>query len=295
MQIAPTNSANIAYEAFGKKSNPCLVMIMGLGEQMVAWPDAFCKMLAANNLYVIRFDNRDTGRSSKFDDLGLPDLNNAWTAYFSSAPINPPYSLRDMATDVIGLLQWIGIEKATVCGFSMGGMIAQNMAFEFSEYLSGMICMGSTTGERSLPPPSEEAQQSMAAPPPQIRADYIEHSVSILKTFSAGSKLYDTKCRRNIAAASFDRCFYPQGFMRQSVAMLADGSRKKRLEKIKVPTLVLQGELDPVAKPEHGKAIRDAVSGSKFVLIPQWGHGLDYPNIWPTFSKHILDFHKSIS
>ena len=119
-----------------------------------------------------------------------------------------------------------------------------NMAFAFPDRMIGMVCMGSSTGERGLPAPSAEAQTVMASPPPQSREDYIDHATSVFKAFSGGSLLYDKKCRAEIAALSFDRCFCPQGFIRHSVAMLADGSRKKRLESIQLPTLVLQGQLE---------------------------------------------------
>ncbi|NNK85010.1 MAG: alpha/beta hydrolase [Desulfobacterales bacterium] len=294
MPIALTNSINMAFETFGNPEDTCLVLIMGLGEQMVAWPDNFCRILAYNGFFAVRLDNRDAGLSSKFDACGIPDLNKAWAFYYNDTPITSPYTLKDMAADVKGLLDWLKIEKVVVCGFSLGAMIAQNMAFAFPDRMIGMVCMGSSTGARGLPAPSAEAQTVMASPPPQSREDYIDHATSIFKAFSGGSLLYDKKCRAEIAALSFDRCFYPQGFMRQSVAMLADGSRKKRLESIQLPTLVLQGELDPIAQIEHGLAIRDAVPNASFSIISKWGHGLDYPEIWPQLIRKINDWAETI-
>jgi pimeloyl-ACP methyl ester carboxylesterase len=231
--------------------------------------------------------------STKFDACGLPDLNAAWDAYFKSVPINPPYSLQDMAADINGLLEYLDIGKAYVCGFSLGGMIAQNMAIVFPERMAGMICMGSSTGERELPPPTAEAQKTMATPPPLSRDGYIEHVVSAFRAFAGGSALYDARCRAEIAALTYDRCFYPQGFMRQSVAMLADGSRRERLSKVKMPTLVLHGELDPLAQPAHGKAIADAVANARCIMLPEWGHGLDYPQLWPELAEHLSRFRVS--
>jgi pimeloyl-ACP methyl ester carboxylesterase len=169
-------------------------------------------------------------------------------------------------------------------------MIAQNMAFIFPERLAGMICMGSSTGERTLPPPKPVAQNAMATPPPQSRAGFIEHAVKIFRSFAGGSKLYDAECRAEIAGLTYDRCYYPQGFLRQSVAMLADGSRAERLEKVDLPTLVLQGELDPLTQPQHGRAIADAVPGAEIAILTDWGHGLDYPKLWIPIVEHMVNF-----
>jgi pimeloyl-ACP methyl ester carboxylesterase len=250
-------------------------------------------MLADTGFFVIRFDNRDTGLSTKFESCGLPDLIGAWTAYFKAASITPPYSLQDMAADVNGLLESLNIATAYICGFSMGGMIAQNMAFVFPERMAGMICMGSSTGERTLPPPKPEAQNAMVTPPPESRAGYIEHAVSVFRSFAGGSALYEAQCRAEIAAMTYDRGFYPQGFMRQSVAMLADGSRTERLKQVRLPTLVLQGELDPLVQPAHGRAIAEAVPNAEFTLMADWGHGFDYPKLWPSLIEHIVNFRNS--
>lgn len=200
------------------------------------------------------------------------------------------YSLKDMAADVTNLLDLLNIPKAFICGFSLGAMIAQNMAFAFPGRMSGLICMGSSSGDRQLPPPKPEAQAAMGTPAPPTRQGYIDHTVAVFKTFSNGSPFYDAQCRSAIAGASYDRCFYPPGFVRQSVAMLADGSRKERLDQVTVPTLVLHGELDPVAQPVHGEAIAAAVPDAQMALLPQWGHGMDYPKLWPRITQDITMF-----
>jgi pimeloyl-ACP methyl ester carboxylesterase len=294
MPTVSANSIEIAYETFGRSDDPAVVLIMGLGEQMVAWPAEFCRMLADAGFYVIRFDNRDTGLSTKPEACGLPDVQGAWVSYFKSEPITPPYTLKDMASDVIGLLDALDIEKACICGFSLGGIIAQNMAYHFPGRLSGVVIMASTTGERHLPPPTVEAQRPMTTHPPQTREGYVEHVVWAFEIFSGGSRLFDADCKAEIAGLSFDRSFYPQGFMRQSMAMLADGSRRERLEKVRLPVLILHGELDPLVRPVHGQAIADAVDGAKIVVIPDWGHGLDYPLLWPELVGHLAAFQRSM-
>jgi pimeloyl-ACP methyl ester carboxylesterase len=293
MPIASINSIEIAYETFGEPKDPTLVLIMGLGEQMVAWPKKFCQMLAKKGIFVIRFDNRDTGFSTKLDSCGVPDVMGAWEDYFRGKPIGSPYMLKDMAADVNGLLDSLSIEKALICGFSLGGMVAQNMAFTFPDRMMGMICMGSSTGERTLPSPSPEARSAMLGPPPPSRDGFVGHNISVYRAFSGGSTLYDPKCRTETAAFSFDRGLHPEGFVRQSVAMLADGDRTDRLKRVQLPTLVLHGELDPLAPPAHGRAIADAVSGAQFVVLANWGHGIDYPALWPSLTEHIINFQKA--
>ncbi len=293
MPVASVNAIELAYETYGLREDPPLVLIMGLGEQMVAWPGKFCQMLAHNDLYVIRFDNRDTGLSTKMDELGIPDLMGAWDAYFRGIAIPSPYTLQDMAADVNGLLDHLEIEKAHVCGFSLGGMIAQNMAFRFPERMAGMICMGSSTGERTLPPPKPEAQAAMSAPPPPSRDGFVGHSVKVFQAFSGGSSLFDPQCRTEIAGLTYDRGLYPPGFVRQSVAMLADGDRTARLKQVRLPTLVLQGESDPLAQPAHGNAIAAAVPGAECKTVADWGHGLDYPGLWPQLIQHMMNFQRA--
>ncbi len=290
MPTTTVNSIQIQYETFGKSNHPALLLISGLGEQMAAWPEKLCGMLADNGLFVIRFDNRDTGLSTKLDSLGIPNLQEAWEAYFKETPISTPYTLRDMANDAVGVLDALGIQKAYACGFSLGGMIAQNMAFEFPNRIAGMICMGSSAGDPRMPPPTPEAQAAMMTPPPQTREEYIKHIVSVFKVFSGESKLFDAEGRAERAAQSYDRCFYPIGFARQNVAMLADGDRRERLNRVDAPTLVLHGELDPLAQPTHGKAIAEAVRDANFVVVPDWGHGIDYPSLWPLLTCHLVEF-----
>ncbi len=290
MPTASSNSIEIAYETFGDLKDPALVLIMGLGETMVAWPMKFCQMLAQKGLFVLRLDNRDAGLSSKFERSGIPDLMEAWLAYYKGDPIASPYTLKDMAADVVGILDHLKLKKALVCGFSLGGMIAQNMAFAFPDRMAGMICMGSSTGERTLPPPKPEAQTAMNAPPPNSKDGFVGHSVSVYRSFSGGSIYFDSRCRREIAALTFDRGLYPEGFVRQSVAMLADGDRTERLRAIDLPALVLHGELDPLAQPVHGRAIAEAVPEARFEMVSDWGHGMDYPELWPVLVEYIFGF-----
>ncbi len=293
MKTISVNSIELCYETFGSQSDTPLILIMGLSEQMVAWPDKFCSMLAESSFYVIRFDNRDTGLSTKMEDCGVPDIFKAWESYFSGAAVEAPYTLQDMATDVNELQKALDIKKAYVCGLSLGGMIAQNVAFLFPEDILGMICIGSSTGDLTLPPPEQEVQAAMNTRPPETRADYIDHNISVMRAFSGGSSFYDAECRRKIAASAFDRCLYPIGFIRQSVAMLADGSRADRLKNIEVPTLVLQGKLDPMTQVEHGQAIAAAVQNSSYYALDNWGHGIDYPKLWGKIIDKLIMFRES--
>lgn len=295
MTALSSNGIEICYDTFGKPGEPCILLISGLGEQMTSWPQGLCRQLSDCGFFVIRFDNRDTGLSAKLEDKGIPDLDYAWDAYYNSLPIIPPYTLHDMAADADGVLEQLHIEKALICGFSLGGMIAQNMAHDFPHRVAGMICMGSSTGDLTLPPPKPEAGAAMTTPPPDNREGFIQHSVSVFKAFSGGSGKFSPECRQDVAGTSYDRSYYPVGFMRQSVAMLADGSRTHRLETLDVPTLVMHGELDPLAPVDHGRAIARAVKNAEFTVLPDWGHGMDYPDLWPVIAGRISKFQDMIS
>ncbi len=284
------DSVEMAYDTFGRPGDTPVILIMGLGEKMIAWLKPFFEMLADNKFFAIRFDNTDTGLSTKFGELEIADVFQAWDAYFNADPIDAPDSFQDMADDVVGLLDRLGIEKAHICGFSLGSMIAQNMSFLFPERTCGMVCMGSSAGHRTLPPPRTEVLNAMALPPPDSRTGYIDHSVSISQTLSGGSPFYDAQCRAEIAAASYDRCYYPHGFLRQNVAMLADGCRTKRLSTIQRPTLVMHGVTDPLSRVGHGRAIARAVPESEIRIQPDWGHGLDFPKLWPPTIQIMTDF-----
>ena len=280
MTQVQANGIEIEYDTFGTGTGRPLVLIMGLGTQMIAWPDAFCRKLADHGHFVVRFDNRDTGLSAKMDHAGVPNVMKSLAARNQGRSVEAPYNLSDMAADAIGLMDAIGLKTAHVCGFSMGGMIAQTMAIEYPDRMLSLISMGSGTGEASLPDSTPEALEVLFASPPLERDANIRHRINVFRVFAGGSDKFDEALEREISEYAFDRDLYLEGFARQFAAIVASGSRKQALNKIRVPTLVIHGAQDPVALMEHGVATADAIEGAGLHIVEGLGHGLSYPRLW---------------
>lgn len=287
MSRVHANGIEIEYELFGKSNDRPLVLIMGLGTQMIGWPEGFCEKLANEGHFVVRFDNRDAGLSSKMEDAGMPDIMAHIQTIMEGGSIDAPYTLSDMALDAIGLMDMLGMDRSHVCGLSMGGMIAQTMAIEHPDRVLSLISMESSTGEKDLPDPSPKAQEAMFSFPPLEREANIEHRTGVFRAFSGGSDKFDEKVERELSARSYDRCFYPEGFTRQFAAILASGDRKEALKTVTAPTLVIHGGQDPLVPPEHGRATTEAISGARFLVVKGLGHGLSYPDLWDEIIKAI--------
>ncbi len=280
MTRAAANGIEIEYDTFGESSRSPLLLIMGLSSQMVAWPETFCQKLAQSGHWVLRFDNRDVGLSSKIEGVGVPDLMAVMAAYQQGQPVDAPYTLSDMAADVIGLMDALKLEKAHVCGLSMGGMIAQVMALEYPRRLLSLISMEATTGDPTLPSAKPQVMEAMLSPPPQDRDGYIEHAVEVFRAFSGGSDKFDETLEKELSANSYDRSFYPFGFIRQLAAILASGNRTRSLASVTAPTLVIHGADDPLVPLAHGHASARAIPGAKLVVVEGLGHGIAYPALW---------------
>jgi len=280
MTRAAANGIDIEYDTFGDKNGTPLLLIMGLSSQMVAWPESFCKKLAQNGHWVLRFDNRDIGLSSKIEAVGVPDLMAAMAAYQQGLPVDAPYTLSDMAADAVGLMDALKLEKAHVCGLSMGGMIAQVMAIEYPRRVLSLISMESSNGDPTLPPAKPEAMEAMLSPPPQDRDGYIQHAVEVFRAFAGGSDKFDETLEKELSANSYDRSFYPFGFIRQLAAILASGNRTQSLASVTAPTLVIHGADDPLVPLAHGRATARAIPGAKLLVLEGLGHGMAYPALW---------------
>ncbi|MGD8519752.1 MAG: alpha/beta hydrolase [Desulfobacterales bacterium] len=274
------NGIEIEYDTFGEPEDRPLILIMGLSCQLVAWPESFCEKLATKGHFVIRFDNRDVGLSTKLDDLGVPDIFELFAATQEGKAVESPYSLSEMAADTVGLMDALNLRKAHVCGSSMGGMIAQMMAIEHPRRVISLISMQSSTGDPGLPGAEPQAMEAMVAPPPIERDAYIQHMADVYRAFAGGSDKYDERLQNEISASSYDRSFYLMGFTRQLAAILACGSRKDALAAIDVPTLVIHGSHDTLLPLAHGKDTAEAVPGAKLVIIKGLGHGMVYSVLW---------------
>ncbi|MER6461375.1 alpha/beta fold hydrolase [Streptomyces sp. NPDC001288] len=272
---------SLAYEAFGDPGDPPVLLVMGFGAQMIAWHEDFCRALAERGRYVIRYDNRDSGLSTKFD--GHPVDIGRFVAAVTSGDLAAalamvPYGLTDMAEDGLGLLTALGIERAHVVGASMGGMIAQTMAIARPERVLTLTSMMSSTGESEYGQATPEAQAALLSPKPRDREGYIAASE---RDLAWASKRYgDPAALRELAADSYDRAYYPAGVGRQLGAMILGGSRADALRKLQVPTLVIHGLDDTLIDVSGGRRTADLVPGAELLLVPDMGH--DRPReLWP--------------
>lgn len=274
------NGIDIEYEQFGKPEDRPLVLIMGVGSQMVLWPNEFCEKLAATGHFVIRFDNRDVGLTTKLDDAGVPNIFEVLAARQEGKQIDVPYLLSDMAADTVALMDALDIEKAHICGLSMGGMIAQTVAIEHQHRVTSLVSMESTTGEIDLPPAQPEVAAALIQQIPAEREAYIHHMIKLFGLFAGGSDTYDEKAQREMSGLSFDRSFHPPGFARQFAAIIASGGRRKALASVKVPALVIHGAEDTLIPWAHGKDTADAIPEAHFLMLKGLGHGTAYPSLW---------------
>jgi pimeloyl-ACP methyl ester carboxylesterase len=278
MPFIQANGIEICYDTFGKPDGRPLILVMGLSTQMIGWPEPFCRMLAGRGHRVIRFDNRDSGLSSRMEGLGVPDLDRMLRGTRNAPP--PPYTLSDMAKDTIGLLDALGLAQAHVCGLSMGGMIAQLMALEYAPRVTSLTSIMSTTSEPDLPPATAEAAAAMMSSPPPDRTGYQAYTAGVYRAFADGSEAYDEDLQRGYAATAYDRGLYPMGFMRQMAAIVSAGGRRARLASVRVPTLVIHGDCDALIPLAHGQDTARAIPRAKLKVIHGLGHGLAFPALW---------------
>ena len=277
----------IVYDTFGDPSAPPMLLVAGLGVQMIDWDEAFCQELAAHGYWVIRFDNRDVGLSTRFDEAGVPNIPALMQAQMLGGTVKAPYLLRDMAADAAGLLDAIHVESAHVVGVSMGGMIAQELVIRHAGCVRTLTSIMSTTGNPGLPRPKPAAMAILLETPPSDRRDYIESSVRVSQVLGAGLP-YDEASVRERAGRAFDRGLSPAGTARQLAAVLASGSRKEALKSVTVPTLVIHGDADPLVPVAGGIDTADAIPGAKLMIIKGMGHALP-PAVWPQVIEAIAD------
>lgn len=280
MPKAKVNDIEIEYDTFGGPSSKPLLLIMGLGAQMINWDEKFCERLVERGFYVIRFDNRDVGLSTKFEEAGEPDLMKLFISAQSGEKIEATYTLEDMADDAIGLLDTINIDKAHICGVSMGGMIAQVIAYRHPSRVLSLTSIMSTTGNPDLPRPKPEAMQVLIKPIPTEREAIIEDGVNRMQIVHGNGIPFDEERARRLVTASFDRSAYRPGYSRQLAAIIATGNRKPALASIRVPTIVIHGEVDPLVPLEGGKDTMEAIPGAELQIIRGMGHSLP-PVVWP--------------
>lgn len=276
MPTLKSNGIRLAYETAGDPKDVPILLIMGLGMQLIAWPDDFVEGLVEQGFYVIRFDNRDCGLSTKFDHAGTPNL---WLTYLKTLlrwPIKTAYTLDDMAEDTRGVLRALGVAKAHVVGTSMGAMVAQILAAKYPDRILSLTAIMSSSGRRGLPGPSRAVRAVMMRPPRNVRdmEAVIEHTVNIYKVI--GSPAYPTpeKQLRDHVTRAIRRNVNGAGVARQTAAVAAAGDLSPRLKQVSVPTLVIHGAADPLIPVACGIDVASRIPGARLEIIEGMGHDL---------------------
>jgi pimeloyl-ACP methyl ester carboxylesterase len=271
MTKARVGKTEIEYEAIGNPESEPLLLIAGLGSQLLAWPDEMCEALSNRGFFVIRFDNRDVGLSTRYSNSGIPDFAQINASYARGERPKVPYTLEDMASDAVGVLDTLHIDKAHVCGASMGGMIAQVLAYKYPSRVLSLAVIMSTTGDPKLPPGKPEVMATFFAPVPTEREAYIEELAKrdrlIYGTFD-----FDENQDREYRAKEYDRGYYPEGSIRQLAAMAVPGNIVSEIAAIRAPTVVIRGTEDPFYPIEATKEIASTIPGAELITIDGMGH-----------------------
>ena len=275
-RICRVGDIELAYETFGDPADPAVLLIMGLGTQMVGWNEDFCAMLVERGFHVIRFDNRDVGRSTKLKGVRPPTSLQLLRRSRRAAA----YTLDDMAADAAGLLEQLEIPAAHVVGASMGGMMAQTLAVRHPERVLSLVSIMSTTGSRRVGQPSPRLYPILLRRPPAQRDRFVEHMVRVFRVIGSPGFERDDEALRRMVGTSFDRGYHPAGTGRQLAAIMASGDRTRQLAAIRVPTLVIHGAADRLVPPSGARATAAAIPGAELMLIPGMGHDLPR-GAWP--------------
>jgi pimeloyl-ACP methyl ester carboxylesterase len=280
---AQTHGLRLYYETLGDPADPPLLLVMGLGAQLIDWPQEFCEQLAGRGFLVIRFDNRDAGLSTSRPEWGLPDVR----AIVAGDRTTVPYLLADLADDIAGLLDALGLHRVHVVGASMGGMIAQQFTIDHPGRVASLCSIMSTTGERSVGRATPEAAAVLRRPPAPDRATAVAASVASARIVgSPGFPASDDELLRR-AEAKYDRGYHPLGTLRQYAAIIASPERTAALREVTVPTVVLHGAADPLITVSGGEATAAAVPGAELVVLDGMGHDLPRP-LWPRLIAEIV-------
>jgi len=282
-EFCQVGDVRLCYETFGDPGDPALLLIMGLATQMVAWHEDFCADLVRRGFFVIRFDNRDIGRSSKIE--GRPPT---MAQILTRSRKAGRYTLRDMAGDAVGLLDHLGIEKAHVVGASMGGMIAQTVAAKYPDRVLSLASIMSNTGSRFTGQPKLAIYPVILRTAPSDREAFVEHIASVYKAIGSPGFDRDVDEIRELAERSYERGINPAGSARQLGAIVASGNRTAQVARITAPTVVIHGTSDRLVSPSGGKATARAIRGAKLVMVEGMGHDLPR-GAWPQIIDAIVE------
>ena len=282
------NGLQIEVDVQGPAQGETVMLIMGLGMQLVAWPDELVADLVARGFRVVRFDNRDVGLSDGFNHLGMPSLFGPTLRYGLHLPVASPYKLADMADDAAGVLDALGIKAAHVCGASMGGMISQHMAVRHAARVKSLTLVMTSSGARRLPQASLRVRQVLLSRPrsPEL-VDVVAHQTHLMQVIGSPGYPPDPQRQQRRLEAAARRAFRPAGTARQLLAVVADGDRTPMLGKIRQPTHVIHGAQDPLVPPAAGEDLAQRIAGATLDLVPGMGHDLPLP-LLPRFADGIV-------
>ena len=286
-QFADANGLTFCYDEFGAPDRPAMLLIMGLGSQMIAWPEPFCERLADGGFRVIRFDNRDIGLSESLDGEPVPNLPVLAIASRLGLRLRVPYTLHDMKRDTVALLDALGVERAHLVGASMGGMIAQLAASEHPDRVASLTSIMSTSGARHLPGPPADVRRHLIGRPPADEDQYVQRRLRTLQLVGSRTFPADPDALGDRLRDAYRRSFQPEGYMRQLGAVLASGDRVAALRRIRVPTLVIHGDEDRLVPPAASRHIARLVPDSRLEIIEGMGHDLPEP-LWPRLADLIV-------
>ncbi len=287
------NGIEIEYESVGSKTDPTILLVMGLGAQLTLWSDAFCEGLAGRGFHVVRFDNRDCGLSTDFDSWGQADLPSAFMKLITGQKVPAPYLLGDMAADAVGLLEALNIDRAHMVGASMGGMIAQIAAAKHAARTRSLVSIMSTSGRPGLPQGKPEAiKATLERPASGDREAMVRHYMMLRRTIGSPGYPENEADMRRVVERNIDRRYYPAGVGRQYLAILASGDRVEMLKTVRTPTLVVHGADDPLLPQEGGRDVAALVPGAQLEVYPGMGH--DIPTaLTPRLVDRIATFCKA--
>jgi pimeloyl-ACP methyl ester carboxylesterase len=295
MPQARANGIAIEYESFGRQSDPTILLIMGFAAQLVMWPVALCEGLAARGFRVIRYDNRDAGKSTHLSKLGAPNPMEAMMKRVAGETVTAPYALDDMAQDAASLLGELGVGSAHIVGASMGGMIAQLVAAKHPEHTRSLTSIMSTTGRADLPPGKPEAMAALTTPPASdSREDRIAAGLRVAHALgSPGFKATEEEMRKTVEAAVDRVPMDNDAVARQLMAIVAAPARNDLLKTVKAPSQVIHGADDPILTIEGGKDTAEAIPGAKLHVVPGMAHDFA-PKLVPIYIQLIGDFAQSV-
>ena len=274
--FARVDDIDICYETFGDPADPAVLLIMGLGTQMLAWQEDFCEQLAARGFFVIRHDNRDIGRSTHLDGAPVPSL-----VQLARHDRDAPYTLADMAGDSVGVLDHLNLEQAHIVGASMGGMIAQTIAIRYPERALSLVSIMSNTGSFWTGQPAPAMYALLLRPAPRDRDAFIQRGIDTFTRIGGSGYEIEVDELRDIATRSYDRGHDPRGSTRQLWAIVAERDRTPELKRLRLPATVIHGADDKLVRPSGGRATAKAIPGAKLLEVPGMGHGLPR-GVWPS-------------